>query len=185
MGSPIPRPVIAQAAIVLTAVAIFTGVLTIVGSVPTSDLAEHPADPGNATATPAPGDDYAATAMPTPEPDDSLSATPAPEPDVNDMISQPDMDVRSLPVNLSGNGSETTVSFMLEPGAIAFDVWNDAPGNMEVWLMAGGEPFDLLLEYGVIAEGPLIEEVDAAGPYYLDVIADGEWRVDVSPAGPG
>lgn len=206
MASRIPRPVIAQAVIVITAVVIFTSALTILGSVPTSNVPERPINAGNATATPSqaagpaatitpllgPDDSLTVTVTPVPAPDDSIAATPTPVPadtsittvtpvpEENDMIAQPDMDVQSLPVNLSGSGSQRTGPFRLEPGTIAFDISSDSPGNIEVWLMYDDEPFDRLLENGLIAEGPLFEQIDTGGNYFLDMTADGEWEINVS-----
>jgi len=101
------------------------------------------------------------------------------------MIVQPDMGVMSLPVNLSGNGSRTTESFNLVQGMASFDLWNDAPGNLEVWLIYNEERFYRLLGNGMIAEGPVVEEIVTGGPYFLDVTADGEWRINVSQVEPG
>lgn len=197
MGSPIPRPLIAQAVIFILAVVIFSGVLTIVGSVPTSNVPERPINAGNVTATPFPEPDDSLIATPTSLSDDSIIATATPAPDEsitatatpvlveNDLIDQPAMDVRSLPVNLSGSGSQNTGSFRLEPGTIAFDISSDSPGNIEVWLMHDGERFDRLLGNGLIAEGPLFEQIATGGNYFLDVTADGEWRVNVSQAESG
>jgi hypothetical protein len=185
MGSPLPRPLIAQAIIFIIAVVVFTGVLTIFGSVPTSNIPERPINAGNATATPSPwpDDGLAVTVTTVPGADDSITRTATPAPVVNDMISQPDMDVQSLPVNLSGSGPQNTGSFRLEPGTIAFDISSDSPGNIEVWLMYDGERYDLLLENGLIAEGPLLEQLVTGGNYFLDVTADGKWQINVSQAG--
>lgn len=167
MGSPVPRPLIAQAVFFILAVVIFSGVLTIVGSVPTSNVPEHPINSDNTTATA------------TPVPDVGITATATTASDENHMISQPDMDVRSLPVNLSGSGPQSTGSFRLEPGTIAFDISSDSPGNIEVWLMCDGERFDRLLGTGLIAEGPLLKQIATGGNYFLDVMADGEWQISV------
>jgi hypothetical protein len=219
MASPIPRPVIAQAVIFLVALVIFSGVLTIFGSVPTSRVPEHPASAGNVTTTPVPevgpvatespvpgpddslsvtvtpvpGSDDSITATPaplsydsimatvTPTPDESIIETPTPVADEDAMISQPDMDAPSLPVYLSGSGSQSTSVFRLEPGTIAFDISSDSPGNIEVWLMMyDGERFDRLLENGLIAEGPLYEQIVTGGSYFLEVTADGQWQIYVS-----
>ena len=158
---------IAQAVIVFIAVVIFARVLTIAGGIPTSNLAEHPPDGGNATATPAPGDDDAAT------------ATPAPE--VDDMIAQPDMDVRSLPVIfLRQRVADDRIIQAGARGTVAFDVWSDAPGDLEVWLFHDGERVDRLLGNDCDRRRPVIERIATAGPYFLDVTADGEWQINVS-----
>jgi hypothetical protein len=194
MGSPIPRPVIAQAVVVIMAAALFTCVLTIAGSVPTSDVPERTLRNANVTSTPGPDNDLPATALPANEPVVSPSVTitsvPGPEvspavtatpvPDLDGMITQQDMDVLSLPVNFSGNGSQATQSFSLMPGIISFDLWTDAPGNMEVWLIYNGERFVRLLEKGVIGESPVIEVIGDGGAYFLDVVSDGEWRINVT-----
>ena len=166
MGSPIPRPVVAQAVVVILAAALFIGVLAIVGSVPTSDVPEHALRNANISAISGR--------------EDGFSAIITPMPDMDAMIAQPDMDVLSLPVNLSGNGSQTTESFNLVPGIASFDLWNDAPGNLEVWLIYNEERFYRLLGDGMIAENPVVEEIVTGGPYFLDVTADGEWRINVS-----
>jgi hypothetical protein len=107
--------------------------------------------------------------------------TPTPVPDEDAMISQPDVDARSLPVDLSGRGSQSTSVFRLEPGTIAFEIISDSPGNIEVWLMTyDGERFDRLLGNGLMAEGPLFEQIVTGGDYFLEVTADGEWRINVS-----
>ena len=46
--------------------------------------------------------------------------------------------------------------------------------------MYDGERFDRLLGNGLIAEGPLFEQIVTGGNYFLDVTADGEWHIDVS-----
>jgi hypothetical protein len=159
MGSPIPRPLVAQAVVVFTAVVLFTGVLTIIGSSPTSDIREHALPHSNVTATPVP--------------------------DRDDMLSQPDMEILTLPANLSGNGSGYTQSFRLEPGLVAFDMRQDSPGDFEVWLMYdGNERFDRLLENGVIAEGPVTEQIVTGGTYFLEVTSDVGWHIDISQVEP-
>jgi hypothetical protein len=210
MASPIPRPIIAQVVVVFAALVVFALALTIRGSAPTSNVPERPINAGNATATPVPWPDDRLAApdntIPVPDdsqiapditvqvpddsqtapditvqvPDDSITATATPVPAVNDMIKQPDLEGLPLPVSLSGSGSQATELIQLEPGTIAFDMWNDAPGNMEVWLMYDGERFDRLLENGVIAERPVVKWIDKGGPYYLEITADGEWQVNVS-----
>jgi hypothetical protein len=197
MGSSIPRPVIAQAVVVIMAAALFTGVLTIVGSAPTSDVREHALRNADVTATPVYEDGLSATVTSAPEPvgvssetipaapvpDDSLVMTVTPVPDVDDMISQPDMNVLSLPVTLSGSGSKITESFSLVPGMVYFDLWSDAPGDFEVWLLYdNGERFGRLPGNDLIAEGPVTEEIVTGGPYFLGITADGEWKINVSQA---
>jgi hypothetical protein len=196
MGNSILRPLVAQALIVIMAVVLFTGVLTIVGSVLTSDVPEHALRNTNATITPGPEGGLIPIPTSLPEPADDLviGVTPLPgsetssviapmsTPAVDAMISLPDMDVQSLPVNLSGNGSQRTESFSLTPGTISFEIWNDAPGNLEVWLLYNGQLFDRLLENGVITEVPVTEEIVTGGTYFLDVKGDGEWRISVSLA---
>jgi hypothetical protein len=199
MGSPIPRPAVAQAVVVILAAALFTCVLTIAGSGPTSDVPERTLRNANLTAAPGHENDFSATVTPVGEPAVSpavaITSLPGPEvrpvvtntpvPDLDGMITQPDMNLVSLPVNFSGNGSQATQSFSLLPGIISFDLWTDSPGNLEVWLIYNGERFLRLSGDGAIADSPVIETICEGGTYFLDVTADGKWQINVARAESG
>jgi hypothetical protein len=100
------------------------------------------------------------------------------------MLMQPEMEIHELPVSLSGNGSGETQSFRLEPGPVAFDLRQDAPGDLEVWLMSGNEQIDRLLANGVIAEGPVTVQIVTGGTYFLNMMSDVDWHVSISQVEP-
>lgn len=195
MGRMIPGAAVAQAAVVLAAAVAFAVLLAIICSSPTSEVAEHALNGRSAMVTPAPGQGLSATAISAPElsgnPDASADAALRPDIDDagiaglamgrEDMLSRPDNEVLILPAFLSGTGSQATQPFWLEPGTAVFDMRHGGSGDFEVWLMRNGsERYDLLLENGDVVDGSVLEQILEGGTYYLDVIADGEWQIDVS-----
>jgi hypothetical protein len=102
MARLFPRFVVTQIIIVVLAVTLFTGILTITGSVPTSDVPEHALRNENVKAMSGH--------------EGGLTATATQVPDIDRLLSMPDMAVQSTPANLTGNGSQFKESLHRVPG---------------------------------------------------------------------
>ena len=92
------------------------------------------------------------------------------------------------PLSFSGNGKQTSPEFALDPGRVVLRVTHDGSGPFIVALIdrdgnqvldsSGGAP--IINELGPF-NGSIAVRIQRQGEYLLDVIADGNWTVNIEP----
>lgn len=83
------------------------------------------------------------------------------------------------PVELNGSGKRVA-DVTLPSGLARFSLRHTGTRNFSVWLMdSDGKRLDLLANQIGAWDGEKAVRIDKAGPYVLDVTADGDWQVVV------
>lgn len=92
-----------------------------------------------------------------------------------------------IPQTFTGKGDSVSSPFTLEKGTIKFEIAHDGHSNFAIWLYdREGRRVDLLVNEIGTFEGSKVVGVtgkifDASpGIHYLDITADGDWRVVIS-----
>lgn len=85
------------------------------------------------------------------------------------------------PINLSGSGQKATQQFNLEAGLSIFTLMHSGSSNFSILLMDGdGKYVSLLVNEIGSFSGSKAVKIDKAGPYILNITADGSWTVNIT-----
>lgn len=85
------------------------------------------------------------------------------------------------PISLSGTDRVATEKFELRTGLATAKYTYEGSGNFSVTLMdSNGEYAGLLANEIDASTGSSAHQVRAAGPYLLDIMADGPWTVEIT-----
>ena len=85
------------------------------------------------------------------------------------------------PISLSGTGQQATQKFSLESGLSIFTLSHSGSRNFAIWLMdSNGNNVDLLVNTVGQFNGSKAVGIDSAGPYLLNITADGVWSVNIT-----
>lgn len=120
------------------------------------------------------------TAAPSSVPTALASATPTAAP-----VSAPSPVPEPSPINLVGSGPQSSQTFHLEKGLSIFSMQHQGSSNFTIWLVdSSGKKVGLLVNVIGEFDGSKAEGITTAGDYRLDIIADGQWAVDISQPRP-
>ena len=97
--------------------------------------------------------------------------------------------VASEPIVFTGTGDTITESFAVMPGTLRFSAVHEGTGNFAVWIYGPQGSMDLPFNEIGYYEGQHVVSVSRTGDFgigiyegaaFLEVTADGPWRIEVS-----
>jgi hypothetical protein len=113
--------------------------------------------------------------IPTPAAKEKNAPAPKSEPPAGKAADPSDNQPALAPIRLSGKGDQASAKFELQAGLSTWHVTHDGRSNVQISLLKGdGKEVDMPLNEIGRYDGTLVVRVAKAGPYLLNVKADGK-----------